>query len=117
MQRIGFLVSYHRPPLGRPGARLLAPQDDHDVVVLELTRPADVAEMGDVGTGTARTDWLPPARVLPSYGASIQRKPWLRSAAEEFTLMSRRPKRSPVFGEDDPCPALQLCGSPGSLAC
>src|SRR5712671_26196 len=63
---LGVVPDRHRPSLGIPGARLLAPQDDHDVVVLELIRPADVAEMGNVGAGTWRADQQPSTRVLPS---------------------------------------------------
>jgi hypothetical protein len=37
-------------------------------------------------------------------------------AADQFTLMHRRLKRPPARGEDNPCPALKLCGSPGSAA-
>jgi hypothetical protein len=41
--------------LGVPDTRLLAPQDNHDIVVLELVGPADVAEMGDFRTGMRPT--------------------------------------------------------------
>ena len=67
---LGVVPDCHRPSLGIPGARLLAPQDDHDLVVLELIRPADVAEMGDVGTGTWRADWQAPISILTGEDAA-----------------------------------------------
>ena len=52
MHRIGFAVSYQIAFASLSAFLALCcsrPQDDHELVVLELFGPADVAEMGDVG--------------------------------------------------------------------
>src|SRR5215472_14936776 len=38
---------------------------------------------------------------------------FLRNACRKIIPMRRRPKRSPDHWEENPCPILQLCGSPG----
>jgi hypothetical protein len=57
-------------PFSVPGARLLPPQDDHNVVALELIGPAYVAEMSDVSTGIGRAHWQFAIGVPPRERAS-----------------------------------------------
>jgi hypothetical protein len=44
---------------------LLTPENDHDIMVLELVGPADVAEMADVGTGVSAAHRQLAVGVLP----------------------------------------------------
>jgi hypothetical protein len=47
---LGIVPDCHRSPFGGPGTGLLATQNYHHVVVLEIIRLADIPEMGDVRT-------------------------------------------------------------------
>jgi hypothetical protein len=59
---------------------------------------------------------LPQVRNLDQKRATNKRT-WLQDHCRQIYPERRRPERSPAFGEDDLCPALQLCGSTGSHAC
>src|SRR4051812_34432287 len=67
---IGVIPDSHCPPFGIPGARLFAAQNYHHVVVLEVIRPADIAEVGKVGVPKSSTDGHPRAVLPPRQSAA-----------------------------------------------
>lgn len=97
---LGVVPNRHCQPLGVPRAGLLAPQDDHDFMVLKLIRPANVAEVGDVSVSVLAADWQFDAGFFPG-----------QSAADPLVRHHQRPSL-PGHPSNEPGDRRKACRGP-----
>ena len=88
----------------------MSPQDDHDVMVSNPFVPRMLPKWA---ISTPAQGVLTGSLLLGFSSATAHQpgeSPGCLIAADKFTLVRRRSERSPIFGEDDLCPILQLYG-------